>query len=218
VKDIALGKTDLCIGDFWETKERVAVASFTIGIFYEGLYLIAFEHEGKTSLGESMLCPFAPFTGRVWTCFLAVVVCFGIVRYFDQSIGGDTVLDQVLAAAQSMLGGAVDFLDTCNTKGAKFAMLGFGFFILVTVSTYTAIVINHLQSASTTKISSVEHAIVNRHHKVCAHCPPTPSFLLPYTAQGCPVVSACPSSLPHATTLPSHYYHPHHHHHHLHSP
>jgi hypothetical protein len=36
VKDVALGKTDLCIGDFWQTTERLIMSSFTIAIFSEG--------------------------------------------------------------------------------------------------------------------------------------------------------------------------------------
>ena len=83
VHDVALNRTDLCIGDFWRTSDRLLMAPFTDNLFQDLFYLVTPELEGRTTL-EYLMAPFRPFEPIVWiltfTSFFFFIMLFYLVE------------------------------------------------------------------------------------------------------------------------------------------
>jgi hypothetical protein len=74
VHDIALGETDLCIGNFWTTPERLLLTSFTPALYEDEFRLIA-PMSAKPDFVQILLGPFKPFTVSAWT-WITILVFF----------------------------------------------------------------------------------------------------------------------------------------------
>ena len=75
---VALNRTDMCIGDFWPTAERRALgATFTIPLMNENLLIVIPKETGtsattwtmRTLLAE-VISIFEPFDWDVWDAFM----------------------------------------------------------------------------------------------------------------------------------------------------
>jgi hypothetical protein len=101
--------------------------------------------------------------------FGLVVLVVGLMRYVDANGGrkASAIFNEVIDAIMSLLGGGVDFSTGSNTVGGRLATVGFAFFILVSVSTYTAIVINIMTyNGVKNDVSTIEDAI-DQNMKIC---------------------------------------------------
>eukprot|EP00403_Amphidinium_massartii_P030779 CAMPEP_0178396624 /NCGR_PEP_ID=MMETSP0689_2-20121128/13823_1 /TAXON_ID=160604 /ORGANISM="Amphidinium massartii, Strain CS-259" /LENGTH=698 /DNA_ID=CAMNT_0020017301 /DNA_START=32 /DNA_END=2126 /DNA_ORIENTATION=+ len=65
VHEVALNRTDLCIGNFWDTPQRLLMASFTGHIYQDAFYLISFRDDEQT-LADILAAPFRPLHWFVW--------------------------------------------------------------------------------------------------------------------------------------------------------
>ena len=81
VHDVALNRTDLCIGDFWELPERVLKTDFTVNLYQDLFYLVT-PVLTDTDVLRIIFSPFRPFTPLVWGFVIISVVLFVILYYF----------------------------------------------------------------------------------------------------------------------------------------
>ena len=93
VHEVALNETDLCIGAFWTTSERLLLTTFTTAM-YQGMclirpyiwnwlfktiflflldtfFMVTFS-SGKSSFADLLVTPFKPFTRQAWVALTIV--------------------------------------------------------------------------------------------------------------------------------------------------
>ena len=105
VHDIALGETDLCIGNFWATTERRKISSFT-PLMYDDNFRLVVPMSKEKSYTLMMLTPFAPFSWAAWQLILALVLYMSVALLIispverdrmvqEEEEGGLTVLEHI---------------------------------------------------------------------------------------------------------------------------
>ena len=77
-------------------------------------------------------------------------------------------MDDVFGAVQSVFGGSVALSSSVGrTRGSKISLLVFGFFVLIFISTYTAVVVNQLLNTNQIgDVNSVQECI-DQQKKIC---------------------------------------------------
>jgi ABC-type amino acid transport substrate-binding protein len=80
VHEVALGATDICIGNFWMTAERLALASFSPPLYDDEFRLLVKEDKEIDYL-EIILTPTLPFTFTAWT-YIVLMVMYSSVALF----------------------------------------------------------------------------------------------------------------------------------------
>lgn len=79
--DVALNATDLCIGSFWTTTERLLMTPFTANFNENEFKLVTFKVEKQSMLSwQVMQGPLLPFTRNAW------LVCVALVMYMSLSL------------------------------------------------------------------------------------------------------------------------------------
>jgi len=83
VHDIALNRTDLCIGPFWTTGLRRRLASFSSTLFLAQMKLLVPIHldTDNPSVWEMINVVFRPFDGEVWGWLAATLMYVGLIRW-----------------------------------------------------------------------------------------------------------------------------------------
>ena len=188
--DVRAGLSDLCIGNFWVTSERRAVANFASSIFNEGFYLLVPAPSESTDFLSLVTKIFEPFSTALWLSISSAVVWTGIVyclvdrRAQDRireevgSLEGlslwqklallrrpalEMLLSRVYTALFELLGGA-PVGEEGRTTPQKVVIVGWGFFIVTTLATYTA------NLAAFLTVSSVDHKISSLDECIAVDC------------------------------------------------
>lgn len=85
--DVALGWVDLCVGDFWETPERMKMTPFTSALTVDNLKLLV-RTSAHVSLAEQMGRPFHAFSGGAWALLFASATVTALTLFVVSGMGG----------------------------------------------------------------------------------------------------------------------------------
>ena len=85
VHEVALNETDICIGAFWTTSERLLLTPFTTATYQDTFYMLTFEETTETGFWVNMATPFAPFTTEAWYRLAFVVLYMSTSIHLVQS-------------------------------------------------------------------------------------------------------------------------------------
>ena len=89
VHEISLNETDLCIGAFWTTSERLLLAPFTSMLYVDSFYMVT--EASSSSFAEKLLTPFAPFTKDAWQYISFVVLYMALaIGLIQRRLGIDS--------------------------------------------------------------------------------------------------------------------------------
>lgn len=165
VDDVSKGLVDLCIGNFWTTQSRLAMTTFTTPNDIDTFYMTVPRPKESSDFLDSFIKPFAPFTLDLWLCIIAMVVVVGVIKTRISTGGagandededdrppqhnkpqqpkrpGQALLDQLYHAIMAFLSGAVDPHEEGpkqDAAGPRLLNIGFGFFLLIVIASYTA--------------------------------------------------------------------------------
>lgn len=187
VSAVGMGFLDLCNAAIVLTPERTQIAPF-ITLFEEPVYLVSKYDVETESFAKKLRSAFAPFEWQLWFLILfLVVVISGLIGSMEHRPGGEfegrgmvtTTVEATHDGISSLLGGGSKFEPI--TLGGKFASIGLGFLILLTISAYTANLASYLivQRSRTTEVQSIVDAVRLR-KTMCAHRVDKNGLLLNY--------------------------------------
>jgi hypothetical protein len=90
VHDIALNRTDVCIGPFWVTAERLKMCSFTQPLYVDNFrLLVRHDTAAAPSFAQIIYSPFKPLSSDVWLCLALTLFYVGLVRGAVERADGD---------------------------------------------------------------------------------------------------------------------------------
>mmetsp|Transcript_24971 Transcript_24971/g.37357 ORF Transcript_24971/g.37357 Transcript_24971/m.37357 type:complete len:603 (+) Transcript_24971:222-2030(+) len=162
VHEVALNETDMCIGAFWTTSERLLLTPFTTVIYSDSFYLVSFKDSQRDFL-DTFLTPLAPFTNDAWM-WLSLVVLYmagavNLVQTYndeneaedDSSDDGENksyvtrvkkfaciMGDNLYYGVTSMAKGEVTSESEEPSVAEKIIIAGFMLFALIVLTAYTA--------------------------------------------------------------------------------
>ena len=142
VHAVAIGDIDVCGATAWITLERRSLAPFSEVFETDEIYLISRKSDRKVRLSaaEVLSRPFLPFTPAMWglifACCAFTSVAFWIVET-NCKPSMRTFAKHVYLGYFGYLSGQGPSLEV-TTAPARVLQLGWGFFLLVLMSTYTA--------------------------------------------------------------------------------
>jgi len=196
VQDVSDGLVDMSVGPFWITGERLKLTAFTIPILYDKTFLVIPRPGSSNKLRDQVIKVAAPFEPALWVLLLFVILVAALlsVWFTDQSEVTDTIpsdkretlerlknplqnkrikkvyarlaLDAFLEKGTNFVSAGVDN-DASASLPTKFLAIGFGFFILITVSAYVANLAAFL-TRNMSQVKSMESA-VSSGWIICAH-------------------------------------------------
>lgn len=173
----AMGYVDMCIGAFSITSKRMELSRF-IPIFNEPLVLAARHTHIHPTFWEYMATPFKPFHWKLWLAILGTICTMAIIFSIDDFLNAIRTGNLNHRSWCRILGFAFyrSFMSVVSasdifqhtTMAARCASIGFGFFILVLVTSYTAelasgLTLEQLSLAGLNSLSEV----VERKVRIC---------------------------------------------------
>jgi len=179
VYDVALGLLDFCLYDFWLTHTRINTGTTPIAVFSDTFVLFVEVPTGEESFGEKLEKPFLPFSWGLWGLCVAVVAAYGLLLGLfqaDHDAGEDQLRDirtfwnllehTYLSFLGFFSAGVIE--DANELKPAsKILTLGFAFFVLIAIASFTGSTASFLmQQNNKLVISSIEGAI-SANVKIC---------------------------------------------------
>ncbi|CAE7211876.1 GLR2.2 [Symbiodinium natans] len=210
VHDVAVGSFDVCIADLWLTPARHRLASFMPPIRQDLFYLVVPRKFEEVTLMSYLQRPFLPFTIDAWMgvfaflCGMSVVLW--VVKIWETPSSDRGGCKWSLEEFGVFLFGIWhDFLlgqsshDVERGPTHKLFSLGFSFFILVTLASYTAslasmLVVQREASGEINSMADAEKAGI----AVCAPAVLSETFSSLYTQatfQDCEGIEDCPRLL-----------------------
>ena len=93
VHDVALNETDICVGPFWLTPERLLMTPFTVPLFSETFTLVLPDADDGANFMAQLTnarnwdVPFRPFTIHAWLLICSVTILSSIAFYTVQMEG-----------------------------------------------------------------------------------------------------------------------------------
>eukprot|EP00961_Rhodomonas_salina_P279514 3775761-Rhodomonas_salina.1 len=169
VNDVAVGKYDVAIADFWVTSERMLLTNFLPAIRVDNFYLVVFEKNGETTFIEMLANPFKPFTPAAWGLIVAGIVTAAgamlIIDYEDEEqypYESSSFVWRIGKAFYigmfSLMAGESNF--TTSSLPSKVLSLGFQLFLVIVMASYTANLASLLVVANVaTGVNSIQGAI-----------------------------------------------------------
>jgi len=174
VNDVLLNETDLCIGPFIGSAQRLSMATFTTSFFDTRLFIISYREGGLTFVDE-LLTPLVPFTYEAWGIII-VLVCFMssslmFVQGRKVKRRPRSVLhwigDNLFVGGKSFSGGGVSDESDEPSRAEKFIVFGFNVFGLIVLTAYTA----SSAAALVVDSSSAEYltlkSVIDNDSKIC---------------------------------------------------
>ena len=190
VHDLAVGVADVCADFLWSTVERLEMAPLATPLKTDLFYLFAPRakiDKDASDISRLMRNSFRPFSFRLWLAVLGVIVLHSVANaYFAAAHGGDADDDrgsvishlpmETYRALVAIFGASVqeetpsdrDHGDVSAIFAARLVNLGYAFFILLAVASYTANLAAMLASQKDREleIESITHCA----HKRCRLC------------------------------------------------
>jgi len=189
VRDVQVGVSDLALGVFWMTTERLYMTSFTAPIATDRVLLAVRKPLEKNSILFELQKLKNPLTTNLWLLLLVAIIVVVILSIWFSSedaensrpwhafrnkkwkraspkeriyITVNTVFESFLEVATDFCGAAVGH-DWQATLQYKILMFGFALFIMIFVSAYVANLAAFLtQSSTSSYIRSVPDAIAKK--------------------------------------------------------
>lgn len=89
--DVMLGRTDMCIGDFWVTSQRLGYGITFLSPAYaaDDMYLIAPNKKKTETLADILGKPFSPFDGMLWAWIFMYVAFSALVTALTDTSNQD---------------------------------------------------------------------------------------------------------------------------------
>mmetsp|Transcript_2090 Transcript_2090/g.4481 ORF Transcript_2090/g.4481 Transcript_2090/m.4481 type:complete len:745 (+) Transcript_2090:84-2318(+) len=193
VQDIENGLVDMSVGPFWITVERLRMTSFTVPLIYDKIVLVIPDPMSKNGLSYQTSKVLAPFTARLWLLVILVIAFTSLLSvWFAKSshtkrtmlehskrrtkskfsrlrigIYARLIFDSFLEKGLYFFSEGVE-QDEGSSLPYKLLLFGFGFFILITVSSYVANLAAFLTRSVPDYIATMEGAVKNN-LKICGH-------------------------------------------------
>jgi len=157
VHDVALGNLDVCLGDIWDTAQRRSFgrASF-VRVSGEQIFLIGPKPNATETWLDMLGKPFAPFNWDVWCMVFAVVFATSVAMLMfefhrkDSDFADDSLFNSLCKslyyAISSFVNQGVAY--TSVTLSGRIMAIGYGLFILICITSFTAETANFLISSS----------------------------------------------------------------------
>ena len=174
--DVMVGNVDICIGDFWVTAERLAMGvEFLYSYATDKMFLVATHSEDPPDLVDILKTPWLPFTADLWV----VIVCYilfisaAVTLTTDSDNEGDfdnnRLLSRWIKACWLSGMGFVSRSIKNNPKStpARVAAFGYGFFLLVTLQSWTAALASILVARNAKYGIRNFKDVLDRNAKVC---------------------------------------------------
>ena len=199
VHDLEVGVADLCADFLWSTVERLQVAPLATPLKTDIFYLFgprAKIDKDASHISRLMRNSFSPFSFRLWVAVVGVIVLHSVANaYFAATHGGDADDDQgsvishlpreTYRALVAIFGASVqaetpsdrDHGDVSAIFAARLVNLGYAFFILLIVASYTANLAAMLASQKDREleIESI-HDCAHKRCRVCVNSVPWPQI------------------------------------------
>jgi len=167
VLDVAVGNADMCIGDFWITPQRMNLANFLTPFGNDNFYLIAPSGVEDESILTTLQKPFLPFSDDLWMVTMFFLLFSAAVMmitdghnmddYNNQSFTSKVWKSLYFSFAGYVQGGSANL--PASVPG-RLATIGFGFFVLITLASYTANLATILVTkGSATGLTSAQDAV-----------------------------------------------------------
>jgi hypothetical protein len=180
VHDVAVGNIDICVADLWQTPERMLLCHFTPAVKHDYMYLVVEKKVEEDTFFNTLAKPFKPLSPNAWAAVIAYVFGMSIILWLMKmwSLRGHsnpasdgkrfkffswwslrelfaTMFDMWHSFLQGGSHSDVDFV------AGKFFQLGFAFFVLVLLASYTASLASMLvvQRAAVATIPNLEAAV-----------------------------------------------------------
>eukprot|EP00277_Geminigera_cryophila_P041526 CAMPEP_0173098872 /NCGR_PEP_ID=MMETSP1102-20130122/35075_1 /TAXON_ID=49646 /ORGANISM="Geminigera sp., Strain Caron Lab Isolate" /LENGTH=514 /DNA_ID=CAMNT_0013991623 /DNA_START=199 /DNA_END=1743 /DNA_ORIENTATION=+ len=167
VFDVKVGNVDLCISDFWVTPERMGMSNFLSPFSQDVFYLLVPDQTVPETILSMFEKPFKPFSWELWGLVFGFLFFSGFVNMLADNQNEDDFQNPhpvarvfkatYLSFAGYFQGGAAN---NPTSAPARVAQLGYGFFILIILASYTANLATILVAKSgKTGIDSIQAAI-----------------------------------------------------------
>jgi hypothetical protein len=180
VLDVAVGYYDICVADIWHTSQREAMVQFLPFLYIDSMLLLVRKSPDEgTDFLEYLKAPFRPFQWESWYCIFAFLMFTGFVLFFTEYFESNPDFPYPLKGFRLMRIGRALYL-ACGgfliteleieapTLPSKVVKLGFGFFALITISSYTANLATLLViDAEKQEIQGISD-VIERRLKVCS--------------------------------------------------
>jgi len=147
VYDLAIGRLDFCMADFWVTARRLRQCNFLPSIYSDEVFLME-DSKFEESLLEILQKPFLPFAYDLWGFVLASLVVMGVlIAWAETGHNPEDYQDErcpmcfckgVFQGVNSYLTSGYFYTAYPQTIHGMCFSLGLGFFVLLSLSTYTA--------------------------------------------------------------------------------
>lgn len=169
VYEIVAGNVDICVADFWETASRRKLVGYTAAFDQDTQRLLTMPKGGAAAANPNqafslkdinaaaMTGWMRPFDIWVWMATVGYFIFGALICWAVEGSAGneDYLVDgnmSGLSAVQSVWGGFLDFflggpsVLTAVTWPGRFCLFGYTLFIFITVSMYTANLVNFMVS------------------------------------------------------------------------
>ena len=170
--DVMLGRTDMCIGDFWVTSQRLGYGISFLSPSYaaDDMYLIAPNKKKDETVADILAKPFSPFDVVLWMWIIAYVAFSALVTAITDTHNLDDFENPgfVPRYFKSFFLNATGYVkggpeNSPKSVPARVATWGFGFFCMIVLTSYTANLASLLVAQRTANtIDSIEAAIEAR--------------------------------------------------------
>jgi hypothetical protein len=184
VHEVVLNRTDLCIGEFWQTKSRLELSAFTRALFADTFHVIAWRKDEGTNpfdwMANVMGAVLQPFDPMLWFLLILTYVAAGLAMWviegarnsddFPDSHGVyRSMCEGIFKSLQSFFGGE-DHRFAPRTIPGKFVIFGLSLSSLVLISLYVAkVTTQQIVLARTDRTAATELVkVINSGGKVCA--------------------------------------------------
>ena len=189
VHDVALGNTDFCISDFWITPQRRLMTTFTEQ-FEEDLFYLYVPANGDDDIpfSEILANPFRPFHRDVWLLIVAFLFftafCYLLLEFHnsDDFVDHDNIVSKFYHSSYQAFQSyaSASSIHVPKRKSTKMLLVGFGFFVLVMVSSYTAELASFfIRDDAGVAIDSLEAGLASG-YKICGYTAVRVDFLDTY--------------------------------------
>ena len=199
ISDVQNNLADLAAGGFWTTSERMKNVTFSLPLYSSPIYVYELRKSSGNAIIQAFYKTLRPFDLHLWLAMLICIIMAGLANVCTSRKRGHQEWHRIIDAerngtlskrAISRLRVAIDsfvrsFLQYTGqgseiveraTISQKLIIFGFGFFILVVCSTYTANLATFLtMNVFDNYITDVEDQIVGSDLKVCV-----PDVLVPF--------------------------------------
>ena len=192
VIEIQANLAHLAAGAYWVTSERLTFTPFTIPIYLSDFYLFELERQ-EFDILYSIQKTLRPFDYQLWYVLIICIIAFGMTNVMSANARGDqadwyekfhdiryktaTRLKRYKIGAQTYLEGIImgfveyfgnaSEMDQESTITHKVLVFGFGFFILILSSSYTANLASFLSAPKVGDYVDDLHEAIKEGKKIC---------------------------------------------------